>query len=167
MTECPVLLITLLSSAGSQTSKGFILEYEARETTGSTKISPTSRQQITNADTGHIRYPGNGQNYTNSEVSTFIFTPRDNFYQAKKNTTVTFVEDWMDDVHCYDEIHVFHLVDSSAGGKFYDWASAVCPGTDMKVLSNHDDIIIAVFMTDEKNRTGFHLIHSRVHGRKC
>ncbi|ODM88069.1 hypothetical protein Ocin01_18613 [Orchesella cincta] len=64
MTECPVLLITLLSSAGSQSSKGFILEYEARESSGSTKISPTSRQQITNADTGHIRYPGNGGRIT-------------------------------------------------------------------------------------------------------
>ncbi|CAL8146583.1 unnamed protein product [Orchesella dallaii] len=162
ISECPVLVITLYSTGSSQTARGFILEYEAKITSGSNKISTNSRQQITNAESGHIRYPGNGLNYTNSEVSTFVFAPKNNIYAARKNASVIFVEDWLDDVHCYDTIHVFHLKSVTGERRVWDWASAVCPGTDMMELSNHDDLILVVFLTDE-NRTGsgFHLIHSR------
>ncbi|ODM93346.1 hypothetical protein Ocin01_13336 [Orchesella cincta] len=158
--RCPILIITFYSGEDVSNSRGFVLFYRA--TTGTSHgISAASKQFVINtAFEGAITYPLEvGTQYTNLEVSTFVFTPSDNIYIPNRYSTVAYSRSGLS--FCSDHISVYRFSPS------FGWRNnlsipwdMICDYTPFAWWST-DELLMLIFRSDFQNvNYGFHLTYS-------
>ncbi|ODM89638.1 Procollagen C-endopeptidase enhancer 1 [Orchesella cincta] len=160
---CHILVITLYSGEETSDGKGFSMRITA--TTGSSRVSSNSRQMVVNHEEGAIQHPPTGRSeYSDNEISTFIFIPPTNFYNSKRVTLVTFVMNSLEGTSCYDYVLVYKLRtkdrDSSWEGSQSKDVDKICGDTSYKLWAS-DDVIMVIFRSDGSNsNAGFSILHA-------
>ncbi|ODM91786.1 Cubilin [Orchesella cincta] len=158
-TTCHKLLITFYSGA-RVFSRGFIIWYNA--TSGRNSISSSSKDYIFSSSQQHVRYPTNvTSNYTNYELSTFVFGTPGNLYNSSRKTLVIYVRDRLEGTGCWDMLQLYRFRPASG------WTSSgqVCGGVESTQWTD-DDLMLATFKSDASvvNR-GFHISRTTVYNQ--
>ncbi|CAL8136237.1 unnamed protein product [Orchesella dallaii] len=150
--SCNTLILTFFSGSSSP-SRGFILMYKASR--GSVSISSASKHYlVAGSQQPHIRYPLSAEaNYTNNELSTFVFPPPSNLYSTSRKTLVAYARNRLEGTGCADIIRLYRFSPSTA----WTHTTNLCGSTESAQWTNND-AMLAVFRSDGSivNR-GFHI----------
>ncbi|ODM89279.1 hypothetical protein Ocin01_17403 [Orchesella cincta] len=153
--NCNVLVLTYFTGENIENSQGFSMVYTS--ISGSNElISGTSKHYVVNSAEGDLRHPLSvKEQYSNLELSTFVFAPVENAYSPNTKTVIRYV---LDDLEhwCSDFLDVLKFHPATT----WTLSHRACNETIYERFES-DDMIMVVFISDASvTGHGFHLIHS-------
>jgi hypothetical protein len=101
-------IVTFFSDYSNQ-GKGFLMFYEAFTNGSSATVGFSTNIILSETPSANLTYPGDNSNYSNYELSTFVYSP--NFSQRDLYTIqADYVLNSMEGGNCFDFVTVYRFV---------------------------------------------------------